>query len=101
MTLFLLTSPVKHGSPALLAAADIANFQMVMNHRPTTRDGVLGLHGGGHLNIGSSMQDLISSPQEPAFMLHGAMLDRLWAIWSAADEGSRRFEVNGTNRVLY
>jgi tyrosinase len=33
-------------------------------------------------------------------MLHHAMIDRLWAIWQAGDEGSRRFAVNGTNQIL-
>lgn len=61
----------------LLAATDTADFQMVMDHWPATPDGVLGLHGGGHFSIGSSMQDLFSSPQDPAFMLHDAMIDRL------------------------
>lgn len=46
------------------------------------------------------MQDLFSSPQEPAFMLHHTMVDRLWAIWQAEDEGSRRYAVNGRNRIL-
>jgi tyrosinase len=73
---------------------------MAMDHWPAAPDGVLGLHGGGHFSIGSMMQDLFSSPQDPAFMLHHAMIDRLWAIWQAADEGKRRFAVNGTNRIL-
>lgn len=84
----------------LLAAMNIADFQMVMDHWPAAPDGVLGLHGGGHFSIGSTMQDLFSSPQDPTFMLHHAMIDRLWAIWQAADEGNRRFAVNGTNRIL-
>lgn len=84
----------------LIAATNIADFQMVVDHWPPTPNGVLGLHGGGHFNIGSTMQDLFSSPQDPAFMLHHAMIDRLWAIWQAGDEGSRRFAVNGTNRIL-
>jgi tyrosinase len=83
-----------------LAAANIADFQMVMDHWPATPGGVLGLHGGGHFSIGSTMQDLFSSPQDPAFMLHHAMLDRLWAIWQAADELNRRYAVNGTNQIL-
>ncbi|KAJ5390810.1 N-acetyl-6-hydroxytryptophan oxidase ivoB [Penicillium cataractarum] len=84
----------------LLSARDIVDFQMVMDHWPAAPEGVLGLHGGGHFSIGSTMQDLFSSPQDPAFMLHHAMIDRLWAIWQAVDEGKRRFAVNGTNRIL-
>ncbi|KAJ5167769.1 N-acetyl-6-hydroxytryptophan oxidase ivoB [Penicillium canariense] len=61
----------------LMAAADIADFQMVMDHWPAEPTGVLGLHGGGHFSIGSTLQDLFSSPQDPAFMLHHAMIDRM------------------------
>lgn len=73
---------------------------MITDHWPAAPDGVLGLHGGGHFSLGLTMQDLFSSPQDPAFMLHHAMIDRLWAIWQAKDEGNRRYAVNGTNRIL-
>lgn len=46
------------------------------------------------------MQDLFSSPQDPAFMLHHAMIDRLWARWQAEDEARRRYAIHGTNRIL-
>ncbi|KAF3387274.1 hypothetical protein F1880_001207 [Penicillium rolfsii] len=84
----------------LMAAENIADFQMVMDHGPAAPDGVLGLHGGGHFSVGSTMQDLFSSPQDPAFMLHHAMIDRLWANWQAEDEENRRYAVNGTNQIL-
>ncbi|EPS29664.1 hypothetical protein PDE_04614 [Penicillium oxalicum 114-2] len=84
----------------LLATTNIADFQMTMDHWPATPNGVLGLHGGGHFSLGSTMQDLFSSPQDPAFMLHHAMIDRLWARWQAEDEARRRYAIHGTNRIL-
>ncbi|KAJ5493355.1 N-acetyl-6-hydroxytryptophan oxidase ivoB [Penicillium diatomitis] len=75
---------------SLLATPDIASFQLTLDHWPASPSGVLGLHGGGHLSLGSTMQDLFSSPQDPAFMLHHAMIDRLWGIWQTADEEHRR-----------
>ncbi|KAJ5683502.1 N-acetyl-6-hydroxytryptophan oxidase ivoB [Penicillium macrosclerotiorum] len=83
----------------LLDATDIVDFQTVMDHWPPRPDGVLGLHGGGHYSLGATLQDLFSSPQDPAFMLHHAMIDRLWAMWQNGGEG-RRDALNGTNVIL-
>ncbi|KAJ5970516.1 uncharacterized protein N7479_000434 [Penicillium vulpinum] len=85
---------------ALLGTADIADFQVVMDYWPARPDGVLGVHGGGHFSLGSTFQDLFTSPQDPAFMLHHGMIDRLWSMWQAKDEGNRRFALNGTNKIL-
>ncbi|KAJ5565778.1 hypothetical protein N7535_007416 [Penicillium sp. DV-2018c] len=84
----------------LLAATDIADFQTVMDHWPARPDGVLGVHGGGHFSLGATLQDLFASPQDPAFMLHHAMIDRLWSIWQAQDEWNRRYALNGTSTIL-
>ncbi|KAK8117209.1 uncharacterized protein PG998_005490 [Apiospora kogelbergensis] len=43
--------------------------------------GHLGLHAAGHFVLGGDGTDLFSSPNDPAFFLHHAMLDRLWWIW--------------------
>ncbi|KAJ5124089.1 uncharacterized protein N7515_007914 [Penicillium bovifimosum] len=83
----------------LLAATDIADFQTVMDHWPARPDGVLGAHGGGHFSLGATLQDLFSSPQDPAFMLHHAMIDRLWSIWQGQEE-SHRYALNGTSTIL-
>ncbi|KAK8004739.1 Di-copper centre-containing protein [Apiospora arundinis] len=45
--------------------------------------GHLGLHATGHFVLGGDGTDLFSSPNDPAFFLHHAMLDRLWWIWQA------------------
>ncbi|CAI7616175.1 unnamed protein product [Penicillium glandicola] len=83
----------------LLAATNISDFQMVMDYWPARPDGVLGVHGGGHFSLGATLQDLFTSPQDPAFMLHHGMIDRLWSTWQAKDD-HRRFALNGTNTIL-
>lgn len=84
----------------LLQSTKMADFQMVMDHWPPRADGVLGLHGGGHYSIGSTLQDLFSSSQDPAFFLHHSQIDRLWAMWQAGDERNRRYALNGTSTIL-
>ncbi|GLI80797.1 hypothetical protein PoHVEF18_009154 [Penicillium ochrochloron] len=84
----------------LLASTDIVDFQTVMDHWPPRPDGVLGVHGGGHFSLGATMQDLFASPQDPAFMLHHCMIDRLWAMWQSRDEKNRRYALNGTTNIL-
>jgi tyrosinase len=83
----------------LLSSTDIIDFQTVMDHWPPRPDGVLGPHGGGHFSLGATLQDLFASPQDPAFMLHHAMIDRLWSIWQNKDAKNRN-AINGTNAIL-
>lgn len=45
--------------------------------------GFLGLHAAGHFSIGGDAGDLFSSPVDPAFWLHHAMVDRTWWLWQA------------------
>ncbi|CAG8163098.1 unnamed protein product [Penicillium olsonii] len=84
----------------LLASRNIIDFQTVMEHWPARPDGVLGVHGGGHFSLGATLQDLFASPQDPAFMLHHGMIDRLWAMWQSDDEKKRRHALNGTDTIL-
>ncbi|KAJ5683691.1 N-acetyl-6-hydroxytryptophan oxidase ivoB [Penicillium maclennaniae] len=83
----------------LMKTSKIADFQMVLDHWPPREDGVLGLHGGGHFSIGSTMQDLFGSSQDPAFFLHHSQIDRLWAKWQDVD-ANRRNALNGTSTIL-
>lgn len=46
-------------------------------------DGFLGLHAAGHFSMGGDAGDLFSSPVDPVFWLHHAMLDRVYWIWQA------------------
>jgi tyrosinase len=46
-------------------------------------DGFLGLHAAGHFSIGGDAGDIFSSPVDPVFFLHHAMLDRVYWMWQA------------------
>lgn len=80
---------------ALLNAENITEFQEIM-HNGVGVNALLGPHGCGHLSIGPMMTDLWSSTSDPAFMLHHANVDRLWALWQEKDLRTRRFALNGT-----
>ncbi|KAL3472550.1 hypothetical protein BJX99DRAFT_249616 [Aspergillus californicus] len=61
---------------ALLAAEDIIAFQRTLDSFPNPRDCVAG---------------------DPAFMLHYAMVDRLWGMWQDVDRDGRVYQTNGTS----
>ncbi|KAH4022428.1 hypothetical protein HBI09_169210 [Parastagonospora nodorum] len=63
------------------ASKNIATFQNELQGRFDQR--FLGMHIAGHLAIGGDAGDFFSSPNDPAFFLHHAMIDRLWWIWQA------------------
>ncbi|KNG91292.1 tyrosinase central domain protein [Aspergillus nomiae NRRL 13137] len=81
----------------LLGAANITEFLRIME--PSGFDD-MGAHGGGHHSIGGDMQNLFISPQDPVFMLHHAMIDRIWSIWQRHDPPNRRNALNGTT-IIY
>ncbi|KAE8370232.1 hypothetical protein BDV27DRAFT_152389 [Aspergillus caelatus] len=81
----------------LLEARNITEFLRIME--PSGFDD-MGAHGGGHHSIGGDMQNLFISPQDPMFMLHHAMIDRIWSIWQQQDPPNRRHALNGTT-IIY
>ncbi|PLB41698.1 tyrosinase family protein [Aspergillus candidus] len=81
----------------LLDAPDINCFLDIMD--PSDKSHV-GSHGAGHRTIGKDMTDVYSSPQDPSFMLHHAMIDRMWTLWQERDIEVRRDALNGT-AVMY
>ncbi|KAI2914899.1 hypothetical protein CBS147371_6119 [Aspergillus niger] len=56
-----------------------------------------GVHGGGHLTVGSVLADIDTSPAEPMFWLHHAQIDRVWTIWQGLDPAKRRNSIWGTS----
>jgi tyrosinase len=73
---FKAVSPtVSSVSNAAVQTADEDHTDLVYSHS--------GLHASGHFAIGGDSGDLYSSPNEPAFFMHHAMLDRVWWIWQA------------------
>jgi tyrosinase len=63
------------------ASKNIKTFQDELQGR--FPDGFLGLHAAGHFAIGGDGGDLFSSPNDPVFWMHHAMLDRVWWMWQA------------------
>lgn len=60
-----------------------------------------GVHGGGHWMVGapSVMADFHSSPSDPLFFLHHAMIDRIWLIWQYLDIWDRQNVIHGTSTL--
>jgi tyrosinase len=85
---------------ALLASKDITAFQHALDNFPNPQAGVAGVHGGAHLCLGEPIQDAFAGPQDPAFMLHHAMVDRLWVMWQDADRDARLYQTNGTSSIF-
>lgn len=56
----------------------------------------MGVHPGGHEFIGGENLNLFTSPGDPVFFLHHAMLDRIWAIWQSRDVATRQYALDGT-----
>ncbi|KAF7594647.1 hypothetical protein BBP40_008737 [Aspergillus hancockii] len=77
----------------ILAANSIVEFLAVLS---PSDPNITNAHGAGHGAVGGSMADFFSSPQDPSFMLHHAMIDRLWALWQDQDPANRRNAINGT-----
>lgn len=75
------------------AARSIATFQNELQGR--FADGFLGLHAAGHFVMGGDAGDLYSSPVDPNFYLHHAMVDRVWWLWQAL-HGDQAETVAGT-----
>lgn len=74
----------------VLRSPDIATFRRTMDdiwHRPS------------HAFIGRDGIDLFTSPNDPAFYLLHAQVDRLWAIWQGQDLEAREYAVYG-NRTF-
>lgn len=55
-----------------------------------------GLHSSGHFMVGGTQHDIFTGAADPAFWLHVAQVDRLWAVWQAQDLGGRGLAVAGT-----
>lgn len=83
----------------ILGQTDIQYFQAEM--QGFVGDNKLGVHGSGHWVGGgpSQMQDFHSSPNDPMFFLHHAMVDRIWAIWQALDSKTRQNAIYGTSTL--
>ena len=55
----------------------------------TRRGPIIGQHGAGHNWIGGDMADPLISPNDIAFWLHHAAVDRVWAKWQTRNPNER------------
>ena len=46
-----------------------------------------GIHNSGHVWVGGSMGLVPTAPADPAFWMHHAEIDRIWADWQALNPG--------------
>lgn len=75
------------------ASATIKDFQSeILGRYP---DGFIGFHSAGHTTLGGDGGDLYTSPNDPAFYLHHAMLDMIFWIWQVLHPNEAR-ELYGT-----
>ncbi|KXH68080.1 hypothetical protein CSAL01_08947 [Colletotrichum salicis] len=52
-------------------------------------------HLAGHMGVGGTMLDVVSSSGEPLFFLHHTNLDRLWWEWQSVNLTTRLNEIGG------
>ncbi|KAJ5670389.1 uncharacterized protein N7477_005752 [Penicillium maclennaniae] len=87
----------------LLASPNITTLQhnIDVSVWPTLSDaGIMGPHAAAHMQLGRAMDDFWTAPQEPTFMLHHAMVDRIWTLWQEQDPENRQYALNGTSSIM-
>ncbi|RDW63562.1 hypothetical protein BP6252_11107 [Coleophoma cylindrospora] len=60
------------------------------------------IHGGGHFSVGGNtgdMSDMWSSPSDPLFWSHHAMLDNVWNQWQRLNWTVRKAEITGPDTM--
>ncbi|KAL1841066.1 hypothetical protein VTJ49DRAFT_7450 [Mycothermus thermophilus] len=61
----------------------------------------MGVHGAGHFTIsGDPGGDFYTSPNDPAFYVHHAMIDRVWYIWQSLNFESRQQVIAGGTSMM-
>lgn len=75
------------GAFALLPdAAAVASAMAAGAFNPFAQ-AIEGVHDSGHVWVGGSMMSILTAPCDPAFWMHHAEIDRIWAAWQAANPG--------------
>lgn len=85
----------------ILKPQEVEDFQMTLQGVPGS--GNIGVHGGGHYAMGGDPgRDVNTSPGDPLFYTHHAMIDRVWWIWQLLDKKERSGEkgISGTGTFL-
>jgi len=83
----------------VLGETSVQYFQALM--QGGLGDNNFGVHGGGHWLGGgpSQLEDFHSSPNDPVFFIHHAMIDRVWSVWQYLDIEQRQNEIAGTSTL--
>ena len=77
---------------------NIGDFQTVLQGEFAS--GLIGIHTAGHFIVGGDPGgDIFTSPGDPYFFLHHAMIDRIWWIWQNQDLANRQNAIAGTNTL--
>ena len=63
-------------------------------------ESLAGVHAGGHFTMGGPGIDAFASPGDPAFYLHHAQVDRVWALWQGLKPEERLYQVFGTETAF-
>ncbi|TKX26507.1 tyrosinase-like protein 1 [Elsinoe australis] len=86
----------KNVTDLLTTSPDIAAFQSQL--QGVLERGIYGVHTSGHYLLGGAPGgDFFTSPGDPYFWLHHAMVDRVWWMWQGqVADGSREEVVAGT-----
>ncbi|WYZ39601.1 hypothetical protein EsH8_III_001515 [Colletotrichum jinshuiense] len=86
----------------ILQPQNVYDFQMQMQGVPG--GGSIGIHGGGHYALGGDPgRDVFTSPGDPAFYFHHAMIDRVWWMWQMLSPQERQYgetALSGTSTFL-
>ncbi|KAL9081247.1 MAG: hypothetical protein Q9157_000222 [Trypethelium eluteriae] len=88
-------------SSLISANADIYWFQTFMQGDFFASSNYLGVHTAGHFVVGGDPGgDLFSSPADPYFFLHHAMIDRVFWTWQNQDVKPRTFGDNSLSGTI-
>lgn len=81
-------------------ASLITSSQSIGPFQDTMQSGT-GVHSAGHFTIsGDPGSDFYTSPGDPAFWLHHAMIDRTWYIWQTQDFNNRQQVIAGGTSMM-
>ena len=74
------------GGPFLPNASAVAAAMANATYDPFAQS-LEGIHNSGHVWVGGSMSGILTAPCDPVFWMHHAEIDRIWAVWQAANQG--------------
>lgn len=85
----------------ITTSRDIGTFQDAMQVSGRSGGSRMGVHSAGHFTIaGDPGGDFYTSPNDPAFYAHHAMIDRTWAIWQSQDLANRTQVIAGGTSMM-